>query len=76
MAEALVNAYKDQKPMMKDSQIFIYHTGKSEIFKREGKNPFPTKKLLISFDLPPRVDVPIKEIEGLCKVFGTLLEVR
>ena len=73
MAELCYETFKVNEPVLKDSKLYIFYTGKHEITKPEGSNSYPSRFVLITLatlidevnpevieNIIPRYGVPVK----------------
>jgi hypothetical protein len=75
MAEACYNKLNAEKSYLKGSQIFVYHTGKDEVYKKEGINNFPTKTLILQMVGNTNETADLNEYKSLAEVFGVVEQV-
>ena len=75
MSEACFNKLNGEKSFLKGSQIFAYHTGKDEVYKKESVNHFPTKTLFLGLTGNATEIPDLNDFKSLAEVCGTVEQV-
>jgi RNA recognition motif-containing protein len=89
MAQLCLETFKIKEPMVKDSKLYVFYTGKHEITKSEGSNSYPSKSILVTVSslveevnpdliesLVTRYGVPVKTMRLQDVPFNAIFEMK
>jgi RNA recognition motif-containing protein len=89
MAQFCYEAFKIKEPKLKDSKVYVFHTGKHEITKPEGSNSYPSRSILVTVsslveeinpvvieNLVTRYGIPFKVIRLQDIPFNAIFEMK